>query len=172
MGSPKVIYVSRRGKDVVTSFFHHMSSMGVEDGGLSDALANDFDAFYSDWLKGKLEYGRWLGHISAWMTTLRSCKRVLFVNYEDLKRDVGVQVRRIRDFLEIPLTDEEVDKILPRFSVGEMKKILHKFQPQNVSWRNDFKFIRKGVVGDHKTLFQAQHVRMFDAMVHERFGDA
>jgi hypothetical protein len=50
----KLVYLTRDGRDVVTSFYHHLSHQTTEDGGFD----GDFDAFFDQWMQGEIAFGR------------------------------------------------------------------------------------------------------------------
>ena len=80
---------------------------------------------------------------------------VLLVRYEDMIQDLQGSVERLITFLE--LDDEllgngmeDVQELLPSFTFESMKKDLDRFQPKSVTWKNNFQFLRKGMVGENK----------------------
>jgi len=50
-----------------------------------------------------------------------------------------------------------------------MKKNLSNYQPISVEWKNDFKFVRKGEVGDHASLVTDKMQAEFNSSVNEVF---
>lgn len=101
----RYIYVVRDGRDVVTSFFHHLSNQANAGG-----FEGTFEEFFDAWLDGSLPYGRWADHVRSWFlgVTGAAADRVLFVCYEDLKADLSSQLRRVASFLGLHFTAPEV----------------------------------------------------------------
>ena len=161
----KYIYVMRDGRDVVTSFYHHLSNQ-ADSGGFEGS----FDEFFDGFIDGSIPYGRWVDHVKSWL--LRSgtgSSNVLVVYYEDLKADFKTQLRRISDFLELPYSQSKLDELAELMSFDFMKAQKDRFQPVSVGWKKGYEFIRKGAVGDHKNLLTEAHTRRFQACVEEAF---
>eukprot|EP00041_Stephanoeca_diplocostata_P024772 m.636547 g.636547 ORF g.636547 m.636547 type:complete len:290 (-) comp22596_c0_seq4:637-1506(-) len=170
-GGAKFIYLLRDGRDVVTSFFHHLSHQSPEDGG----FVGDFTEFFDDWLAGKLAFGSWSQHVKKWMHAAVSDSRILILRYEDMKSDLESCIQRINEHCGFGMSPVEITSLLPKFSFDHMRSNLDKFSPRSVKMLNkndNFAFLRKGAVGDHRQLFTAEHVRRFDAMYEREFANA
>lgn len=171
----KYIYVVRDGKDVAVSFYHHLCNQ--DDADLFDG---SFSEFLKQFLDGKLPYGSRIAHIRSWLRAYRSFEQhttvegtesspnpILLVRYEDLINNLKDQVLRILTFLSLSYSDEEVDAVLPFMSFAYMKANKHKFEPISVQWKEGFEFIRKGVVGDHVTIFSEEDCLLYQQRVAE-----
>jgi hypothetical protein len=159
----KMVYLVRDGKDVVTSFFHHLTHQSPEDGGFTGT----FDEFFDQWIAGQVAFGRWDVHISKWKSFAAIDPRVLILTYEEMKDDLAGCVSKINTHCDFGLSDDTVAALLPRFTFDSMKANVHKFSPQSVKMLekgDGFEFIRKGDVGDHKILFTDEH--------HQRYAKA
>lgn len=146
----KYIYVVRDGKDVVTSFYHHLSNQ-ADSGGYEGS----FDDFYDGWLSGTTPYGRWLDHCVSYLgyDGQPPVPEVLVLYYEDMKQDLKGTVKSIANHLDLKLSDAQIEHdILPKVSFQYMKTNQDLYQPQSVGWKPGYEFIRKGQVGDHKKL--------------------
>ena len=167
----KFIYVIRNGKDVAVSFYHHLSNQ-LGDGGFSESEMS-FSHYFDDWCKGEVIYGNWLYHLQAWIERgTHHHSNVLYVKYEDLKRDLSVEIQRISSFLlpSQPLGNERISEICSICSFETMKDNLHKYQPTSVEWREGFKFLRKGEVGgDNLSLLTAVDHEKYEKMIRNRF---
>lgn len=94
----KYIYVIRDGKDVVTSFFHHLSNQANAGG-----FDGTFEEFFDMWLEGTLPYGKYIDHIKSWLLRAGNGKdNVLVVYYDKLKSDLNFELVRINGFLGLP----------------------------------------------------------------------
>uniref|UniRef100_G3MQ94 Sulfotransferase domain-containing protein n=1 Tax=Amblyomma maculatum TaxID=34609 RepID=G3MQ94_AMBMU len=89
----KYIYVARNPYDCAVSFFHFIK-------GFTPKTVTDisFDKFLDMFLSGKILYGDYFDHLLPWYER-RAEKNVLFLTYEDLKKDTREQVICIADFL-------------------------------------------------------------------------
>lgn len=165
----RYLYLVRDGRDVVTSFYHHLSNQSLADGGFD----GDWQQFFGSFLAGTLPFGRWRDHLRSWLgpgpAVTVPDERVLVVRYEDMKRDLPVQVARIADHIRAPFAPgtARADELLRRMSFDYMKSNLALFDPRSVSWRTgtDFQFVRKGKIGDHAALFTDAHKRAFEDRV-------
>ena len=176
-GSVKYIYVVRDGRDVLTSFYHHLTNQHVEDGGFD----GDFEEFFRQFLDGTVAYGKWSHHLASWMPHIvaedetKNDKQILLVRYEDLKLDLKGQVTRIANFLELKqvvndTSGQPLDLVLERVSFAWMREHQHLYHPISVRWKPGYNFIRTGRVGDHDSIFDEEHKKKFMASVMDDFG--
>lgn len=176
----KYIYVVRDGRDVLTSFYHHMTNQHVEDGG----FAGDFEAFFQQFLEGTIAYGKWSHHLASWMPHCTvgkhgeddAASNILLVRYEDLKANLEKEVVRIADFLNLKGVQEDktgasMARVLERVSFDWMRKNQELFHPISVRWKPGYNFIRKGSIGDHESIFDEQRRKKFVESVEKDFGD-
>jgi len=186
----RAIYVVRDGRDVCTSFYHHMINQHVEDGGFP---TDNFDDFFQAFADGTVTFGKWTHHLASWLpqyyqqveangndkqqTTAPKCQ-ILLVRYEDLKQDLKKELWRIAEFLNLNLllerpqrNDPIWESIFETVSFSYMREHQSLFHPRSVRWKNGYNFIRKGKVGDHETLWTQQHRNKFDSVVQKDFKD-
>ncbi|XWS27359.1 hypothetical protein CRYUN_Cryun26dG0108500 [Craigia yunnanensis] len=127
----KIVYITRDPKDTFVSLWHfinsHITTMGKGPWPMNEA----FESFY----RGE---------------SLKSPEKILFLRYEDMKKDPKGQLKKLACFLGKPLAkEEEVDKVLWRCSLERLKNLevnQHRVDP----WLGiDYKFyFRNGNVGD------------------------
>ena len=174
-GFAKYIYVVRDGRDVLTSFYHHLTNQHVDDGGFDGG----FEDFFGQFLDGTVAYGKWSHHLASWMPVAadgtKNDKQILLVRYEDLKKDLKGQVIRIANFLELNhvtnvASGQPLDRVLERVSFAWMREHQHLYHPISVRWKPGYNFIRTGRVGDHDTIFDEEHKKKFMASVLDDFG--
>lgn len=165
LGLMKHIYVVRNGKDVCTSFYHHLSNQ-ADSGGFDGS----FREFYHQWLQGSLPYGHWLIHVRDWITASHDrSNNILIIFYEDLIQNLSDCVIKIANHIDVPISDDMLADILPTLTFTYMKDNMSFFQPVSVKWKEGFNFIRKGVVGDSKALFDTEEDSQFTDMVNSIF---
>ena len=75
----------------------------------------------------------------------RTDPRVLLLRYEDMKTDIRGCVQQIIAHCDLPISDEKLTELLPKFSFQYMKTNRAKFSPKTVS--------RGALFGDRKFLF-------------------
>lgn len=119
----KYIYVARNPKDCVVSFYYHMKMMPI------DQEEFGFDKFFETFLEGELGYGDYFDHLLEWYEH-RNDKNVYFVTYEELKKDIRTQIRKIAKFI-----GEEYDKC-----IEENPEIL-----ENIVKYSSFEYMKKSV---------------------------
>ena len=148
----KYIYCARNSKDVSVSLYHHhINRKDIEKIGL-DLM---WDEFFECFLKGNVIFGSWWKHVSEWWAH-RDEPNVFFLKYEDLKKDLLSNVKKIADFLGRSLDQETIEKIAQATTFDSMKA-------NTVEWK-DKHLLRKGVLGDWRsTLTPAQNAAMESA---------
>ncbi|XP_078000468.1 sulfotransferase 4A1-like [Glandiceps talaboti] len=100
----KVIYVARNPKDVMCSFydFHRMVRMVNYKG--------TFNQFFNRFLNNKLGYGSYFDHVlDGW--THKDDPKFMFLNYEDLKKELCVTIGKLARFMEVTITADMIGKI-------------------------------------------------------------
>ncbi|MEZ4682868.1 MAG: sulfotransferase domain-containing protein [Caldilineaceae bacterium] len=138
---PQVSYivVGRDARDVAMSLWNHYSGNKDENFVVSTNPSvreedhmppppRDIHIFWQMWIShGVFAWERegfpyWgnLHHSQTWWN-YRHLPNILFVHYSDLKRDLTGEIRRIADFLAIPLADEWLPAILEAVSLDAMR---------------------------------------------------
>ena len=147
-GESKIVYVVRSGRDVAWSFYNHLSNQ-IEDGG------DDFGSFANFlrlWLNGDLPYSKWVDHLKTWRAYIDSpegMSRVLLLNYESMKEDLGREMKKIAAHLGLKnLTESDIEGLADSLTFSSMKSDQKKYEPVSVRWRPGYSFLRKGNVGD------------------------
>jgi hypothetical protein len=157
----RYIYVMRRGKDVVTSFFHHLKNQANAGGGYDQP----FSTFLDEWLEGSMPYGKWESHIRKWgvENDVIDKGQILHLYYEDMISDLPSSIRKIAEFLQIPLSEERLlSDLVPRLTFEGMRSEGNRYQPISVAWAPGFNFLRNGKVGDRE-LWSEELLARFDS---------
>lgn len=100
--------------------------------------------------------------------------RVLFLRYEEMKADLRGTIAAIAKHIRIPLpTPTQVDRIAAQCGLEGMQRERQRYEPRSVQWRSpDFRFIRKGQVGDHAALFTPEQQARFACSLRARYAMA
>jgi hypothetical protein len=150
----KYIYVARNPKDVAVSYFHHMNLF-------PDLQFNGtWDWFFEQFLTGNVYYGLWFDHVLEWWQH-RGASNVLFLKYEDMKKDLPKTIETVSSFMGCKLEPQIVDTIAQQSGFQAMRGN----PATNLSWaarHNQVSFIRKGIVGDWKNYFTEDQNKRFD----------
>lgn len=108
--------------------------------------------------------------MSYW--SMKHLPNILFLKYEDMKKDLSKTIQKVSEFLERPMNDEQVEKLTEHLSFEKMKQnpavnkediseFYHKYKISE----SDGKFFRSGKVGDHKELMSKEMVGRFDKWI-------
>ncbi|XP_065090939.1 sulfotransferase 1B1-like [Ochlerotatus camptorhynchus] len=164
---PKIIYVSRNPKDVAVSYLHHyqmiMGYRGPREHFLEALLADQ--AVYCPQVQHVLDFWR-----------LREEKNVLFLTYEQMKRNLRDVLATTCDFFGKQYSDQQLDKLAHHLSFDEMKKnpatnnidLTKSAMEMNGRKGEKFEFMRKGQVGDYKNELSAEFIERFDRYIDEK----
>ncbi|KAB2094225.1 hypothetical protein ERO13_A02G130400v2 [Gossypium hirsutum] len=147
----RFVYICRDPKDVFVSKWHFANKLRPKE--LPPlSLEEAFDLF----CKGVSEYGPFWDHVLGyWEASVESPKKVLFLKYEDVKKEPLGCVRKLAEFLGVPFTPEEENNE----TVAEIVKLcsFESLSNQNVNKSQtssgerpigNSDFFRKGEVGD------------------------
>jgi len=164
----KVIYVTRNPRDMVASFMHHNRLLRVTDFRGTDA------EFVRHFCLGNVTYGDYAGHIEEALQ-MKDHKNLLFVTFEEMKKEHLGAVKKINDFIGANLTEKQLLNVVSRSSFKEMKSRMNntetgKSNPQvtggtgsvNPEVLKKAGFFRKGEVGSWKTDFTPELVKQID----------
>ena len=169
-----VIYCVRNMKDTIVSFYHHMSSQKGDE----IAEGTTFKSFLLEFVSGRLPYGCYLKHLQYHQELAVGCcgdgvtGGILLMRYEHMVADLLSCIKDIAAHLQVPLSDTEAQSLAERNSFKYMSEHSERFTPRSVEWKEgtDFKFIRKGLVGDHRQHFDAECDAIVDDYVNKYFG--
>lgn len=150
----RYIYVLRDPKDVAISTYHYFNDWMLE----RDAVDAGTFAFEFCMAQDNPS-GRYWEHVRSWLTQ-RGGTHVLFVCFEDLKRDLVSQVARIAAFLGISADQALLDLVTSQATFAFMKAHEHKFDEHLLMPAIDKSFhlppgrvpakVRTGQIGSHK----------------------
>ena len=110
----RYIYVARNPKDVAVSFYHH-------DRGFDYNPDIEWTQHFELFMQGKVHYGNYFDHTLNWWAH-KDDDNVLFLKYEDMKKDLGTAVAKMAKFMGQDISQELVDEIAHRTTFSNMKK--------------------------------------------------
>ncbi|XP_050304018.1 sulfotransferase 1E1-like [Anthonomus grandis grandis] len=136
----KVIYIVRNIKDVALSFYNLQSTPTRENFG------GNFEDFWSNLETDCLTFAPYWKHVEQ---GLQPAKNKLIVFYEEQIQDLRKGIKKLADFLEVSLTETQLDEMTDFFSFENYKKVT-----QGKNFFNDnFEHVRKGQSGQWKKEF-------------------
>ena len=179
----KYLYIARDGRDVVWSLYNHHANANDT---WYDALNNtpgrvgppmpppteSIVQYFRDWLD-KAGYPWWSfwENIRSWWS-IRELPNVELVHFSNLKKDMPGEIRRIAEFLEIPVNEDKWADILLHCSFDYMKKNSTKSVPLGGAfWDGGAEtFIHKGVNGRWRDLLTDDDVSEYERRAEEELG--
>ncbi|CAG5129582.1 unnamed protein product [Candidula unifasciata] len=155
----KIILTFRNPKDTLVSFYHHHTS-------LPDVwnYAGEFQNFFPLFIKGQVDNSSFFDYYKQWDEDIKKNpdQPVLVVSYEDMKEDLPREIRRLAAFIDVPLTDQQVEEIAQAAGFSSMKDVYQKGDNYSSI------FLRKGQVGDWKNWLTIAQSEMVDAAVEQK----
>jgi hypothetical protein len=152
----RYIAVTRDPKDVCVSSYHFLRSLAL--GPLMPSVETWVRVFCSP----SFPQATWPAHVASYWA-VRHEPNVLFITYEEMKKDLGAAVRRIATFMNVDLSAAELAEVERRASFAYMKGVGFKFEPgQVVPWGSSEYMIRKGTSGGAGELLTPEQQRRID----------
>ncbi|KAI8032125.1 Cytosolic sulfotransferase 5 [Camellia lanceoleosa] len=155
----KIVYITRNPKDTMVSMWHFFNSVRTPEQG-----PYPFDKAFESFCDGLYPFGPFFDHVlEYWEASLKKSNKILFLSYEDIKRDPKGLVKRLASFLGRPfVNEEEVEKVLWRCSLDRLKNLeVNKNGSTGVGLPTN-SFYRLGVVGDWKNNFSHEMEERLD----------
>ncbi|KAJ1955062.1 hypothetical protein GGI12_005648, partial [Dipsacomyces acuminosporus] len=143
----KYIYIARNPKDVCASYYHFES-----DKSWSGYYQGGWDHWFQMFVEGRVQRGDWFDHVLSWWKH-KDCENILFLKYEDMKKDIDTELRKIASFVGVEVSPGELESIKEQIGFSSMKS--NEFSSMKDVKELD-KFYRKGKAGSWKELFTVQ----------------
>ncbi|ELT90141.1 hypothetical protein CAPTEDRAFT_212194 [Capitella teleta] len=150
--------------DTLTSTYYHYCKEML-------SFPGDFHQFFELVRQDRLIGGNIFKMARDWWQA-RHFPNILVVKYEEMKKDTADVVRRVGEFLQIPLDNETVDGIVQMCSMDEMRESMaNRMKDKNGKNMMDVnKFVRKGIIGDWKNIFNHDEVEFVDECVRKYYN--
>ncbi|KAL7150672.1 hypothetical protein ABFS83_05G129900 [Erythranthe nasuta] len=168
----KIIYVCRNPLDQFTSLRHFLIENRIKKDVVPLGLDESFDMF-CDGIHG---FGPFWDHILGyWNAHLKNPGKVLFLKYEDLKEDIGFNIKKIAEFLECPFSLEEekrgvVEEISRLCSFENLKNVeVNKNGYVMDGLLKNSSFFRKGEVGDWTNYLNHEMAERMKKLMRSKF---
>jgi aryl sulfotransferase len=178
------IYIGRDGRDVVWSLFNHhinanqgwYDSVNNPPGRVGPPLepptTDDPVQYFRDWLDndGQPFWSFW-DNVRTWWTA-RDLPNVHMLHFRELKDDMGGEIRRIAEFLDIDVPDDAWPRILEHCSFEYMKANADQVAPRGGAyWDEGGKvFIHRGVDGRWQDVLPEEENRRYEALAVDKLG--
>ncbi|XVE60982.1 hypothetical protein DITRI_Ditri06bG0004300 [Diplodiscus trichospermus] len=167
----KVVYLCRNPFDTFISSWHFINKVKP------DSLPPlPLEEAFNMYCKGVVGFGPFWEHmLGYWNQSLERPDKVLFLKYEDMKRDVISHLKALAKFLGLPFEVEEekegvAEEIAKLCSFDKMKELeVNKSGKAIKNFENKHLF-RKGEVGDWVNHLSPSMVEQLSKVMEEKFG--
>lgn len=189
----KFIHVARDGRDAAMSFYNHksnytpevleqMKELHASDPKFADEpfayIPRDPAQHFHDWLDGWEDHmgdpGAGFWHMERSFWEARHEPNVLLVHFNDLKADREGEMRRIADFLDITIPEEDWPAIIEAAGFDAMKSKAEALLPTAGGiWKGGGNtFLHKGTNGRWRDMFRAEDLAEYERRVGQEFSPA
>ena len=165
----KVVTCIRNPKDTLVSMFHHEKLLNFVNFG------GDFAEFFDLFMNNLVIFSPyWEYTLEAW--NRRDHPNLCLLFFEDLKKDLEGNVRKVAKFLQKDLTDSKVVELAEHLSFKNMKKMATPYEDErraivfNKADDKSASFYRKGVAGDWRNYFTEEMSKRMDERIEQYFG--
>ena len=181
----KYLYVARDGRDVVWSLYnHHVMANAKWYEAINDTPGlvgppvgkppASIRQYFDEWLEGD-GYPFWpfWENISSWWN-VRALPNVMLLHFNQLKRDISGEIRRIAEFLDIDIDAERWPTILEHCGFGYMKARAADVAPLGGAlWEGGAaSFINKGTNARWRDVLSAEEIARYETTAREKLGGA
>ncbi|KAF4380245.1 hypothetical protein F8388_024538 [Cannabis sativa] len=169
----KIIYICRNPLDLFISHWHFVHQI------LGDVIEpNHLEECFDMFCKGIHAFGPFWEHILGfWKASLEMPDRILFLKYEELKKDNVFFIEKIANFLGFPFSTEEENRGVPKeiekmCSFENMKNVdVNKTSKHSLGMSNS-SFFRKGEIGDWVNYLTPEMAEIGKKLIEEKFGES
>ncbi|XP_026385130.1 cytosolic sulfotransferase 15-like [Papaver somniferum] len=167
----KIVYLCRNPQDTFISMWMFMNKVRAVVNSKDSSLSIDeaFEFFY----EGVSQFGPFWEHVLGyWKESLENPQKVLFLMYEDLKKEPKIQLKKLAEFMGYSFSTEEethgvIEDILSLCSFEHLKNL---DVNKNGHWNlvANQVFFRKGEVGDWKNYLTPLMVERLDRLMEKK----
>ncbi|KAK7275695.1 hypothetical protein RIF29_16817 [Crotalaria pallida] len=168
----KIVYLCRDPKDTFVSMWHFANKLRLESIG-TNSLEECFDMF----CRGMNPYGPYWDHVLGhWKESLERPEKIMFLKFEDLKREPIIVLKKLAEFVGCPFSKEEeskgiIDGILNLCSFDNLSNLeVNKTGKLKFGVENKI-FFRRGEVGDSKNLLTVEMNEQINTIAEKKLGE-
>ena len=149
----RVIHLVRDGRDVLVSFYHYLQLNGKNGPSWAEMIE----------LKKDIWPQKWHEHTKAWNKNPYNCD-LLTIQYEDLKENPTVTLKRIAEFSNILINEEKLNKIMEMNKIENLrdKVVKHGWDYDKNFGDKSKDFFRKGKSGEYKKELSPDLLKKFE----------
>ncbi|CAH4037214.1 sulfotransferase 1C4-like [Pieris brassicae] len=161
----KMVYVARDPRDAIVSFYHLIDSMKLAN------FNGDFKQFWT--IKNYQSWSPYFDNVKeAW--EMRNHPNLLFLFYEDMKKDLKSSVRRVCDFFGKKYSDDQIAKLCDHLTFDNFKNnpsVNFDLMKKIGLMHTDKEFVRKGKTGGWREYFDEEMTAEADKWIEENLRD-
>ncbi|MDG2273269.1 MAG: sulfotransferase domain-containing protein [Halioglobus sp.] len=171
----KYVYIGRDGRDVLWSMYNHHSkandawyeALNDTPGRIGPPIErppSSINQYYHEWLDND-GYPWWpfWENIRSWWA-IKELPNVYLLHYENLKRDMPGEIRRLAAFIETPIDEDKWESVLRHCSFDYMKEHGEKSVPLGGAfWDGGARsFINKGMNGRWRDVLTSEESSQYE----------
>ncbi|XWS43054.1 hypothetical protein CRYUN_Cryun16bG0068300 [Craigia yunnanensis] len=167
----RIVYLCRNPFDTFISSWHYINKVRP------DSLPPlPLEEAFSMYCKGVVGFGPFWEHmLGYWKQSLERPKNVLFLKYEDMKRDIISHLTVLANFLGLPFSVEEdnegvIEEIAKLCSFDKMKDLETNKSGKAIKNFENKHLFRKADVGDWVNHLSPLMVEQLSKVMEEKFG--
>ena len=156
----KVIICFRNPKDTVVSKYHFEKMIKTCQ------FAGDFETYFETFMEGLVPYGSYFEYLKeAWKK--RHHPNVCILFFEEMKKDMASNLRKVATFLGKSFTDEQIEKSVEFLSFKKMKERRQHDGIDVLLGKGGVggNIMRKGEAGDWKNYFTNEMKKRMDEAI-------
>ncbi|KAK9503872.1 hypothetical protein O3M35_010338 [Rhynocoris fuscipes] len=142
----RVVYVARNPFDVAVSLYHHNQLRSAID------FQGDFEKYWHLFEENLVPYTPYWEHIKeGWAK--RNHPNFLFLFYEDLLMDLPSNIKKISNFLNKPINDDQINRLANHLHIDNFRKNVNISSEPKINGLvnpNAQNFIRRGKIGGNE----------------------
>ncbi|KAM0027590.1 putative quercetin-3-sulfate 4'-sulfotransferase [Helianthus debilis subsp. tardiflorus] len=171
----KIVYIHRNIKDVIVSYYCclcKLLNIPVEDA--------PFEMAFDEFCQGISWCGPYWDHILGyWKARQERPDRILFLKYEDMKRDTTSNLKRLAEFIGHPFSIKEeqagvIQNIIKLCSFENLSNLevnkSGKHRPETRTPAENRIYFRKAKDGDWKNYFTDEMIEKIDKLIDEKLS--
>jgi len=111
----RAVYLVRDVRDVALSEYAFETNLGIAPKSMDDYL--------EDLFMGRKRHGSWQHHVESWIDSpLAANGNLLFIRYEDLRKDSVEIFRQMVDFLGVKVSNDTIERAVANNTVQKMRE--------------------------------------------------
>ncbi|KAL2920980.1 Cytosolic sulfotransferase 5 [Bienertia sinuspersici] len=150
----RVLYISRNPLDTVVSFYYFMLDLLKKMVHEKQFINTSLEDFFEDFYNGRSVHGPFFEHVLGyWKASLEHPDKLLFLKYEDLKKDPVNHVKKLAEFVGVPFSPQEesegvIQDIIQLCSIKNLKELEVNKSGVFNKYYDKKSYFRKGEIGD------------------------